>query len=124
MNIPKEHQAVMPYLILKGAKRFSDFAETVFDAKRLHVSHREDGKTIMHAEVQIEDSTIMFADSTEQYPQQTANLFVYVTDADTSYQKALDHGAISVMPLSDKDYGRTCGIKDPCGNTWWITSVK
>lgn len=124
MNIPQEHQAVMPYLILKGAKKFVDFTETVFGAKVIHTTLRDDGKTVMHAEVQIEGSTIMFAESTDQYAQQTSNMFVYVSDADASYQKALDHGAVSVMPPSDKEYGRACGVKDPCGNTWWITGVK
>jgi len=28
------------------------------------------------------------------------------------------------MQLSDQSYGRTCGVKDPCGNSWWITSVE
>lgn len=124
MNIPQQHQAVMPYLILKGAKKFIDFTETVFGAIVIHTTHREDGKTVMHAEIQIDGSTIMFAESTEEYTPQTANMFVYVPDADAAYQKALDHGAVSVMPLSDKDYGRTCGVKDPCGNTWWITAVR
>lgn len=124
MKIPEQHQAVMPYLILKGTKKFIDFVETVFGAKLINTVYREDGKTIMHAEIQIEGSTIMFAEANEQYPQQTAHLFVYVADADISYQKALDHGAISVMSLSNQDYGRTCGVKDLCGNTWWITAVR
>ena len=38
-------------------------------------------------------------------------------------EKALQAGATSVMPPADQDYGRSCGVKDPCGNTWWITSV-
>ena len=85
---------------------------------------REDGHTIMHAEVNINGSVIMFAESTEQYPVQTANLFVYVDDADKSYATALQNGATSVNEPADQSYGRSCGIKDPHGNTWWITSVK
>jgi len=49
---------------------------------------------------------------------------VYVEDADAAYKLALDNGATSLMPPADQDYGRTCGVKDPFGNTWWITSVK
>ena len=45
-------------------------------------------------------------------------------NADESYKKAIDEGATTVMELSDQDYGRTCGVSDPFGNTWWITSVK
>ena len=35
----------------------------------------------------------------------------------------IDAGATTVMGLSDQDYGRTCGLTDPLGNVWWITSV-
>lgn len=124
MNIPSTHQHVMPYLILNHAVKFYDFVETVFDAVTLHMEKRDDTDTIRHGEVKIGNSTIMFANSTPEWEAQTANLFIYVEDADASYQKALDHGAISVMSLKDEEYGRTCGVKDPTGNIWWITSVK
>jgi PhnB protein len=29
-----------------------------------------------------------------------------------------------VLPLSDQNYGRSGGVKDPAGNIWWITSVQ
>jgi uncharacterized glyoxalase superfamily protein PhnB len=85
---------------------------------------REDGKTIMHSEIQIGGSTIMFADTTEQIKEQVAGLFIYVENADETYKKAIDAGATTVMELSNQDYGRTCGVNDPFGNTWWITTVK
>ena len=124
MNIPNSHQTVMPYLILKDAGRFLDFADSVFDTETLHKTMREDDKTIRHGEIKIGDSTIMFGNSSPEWEASPANLFVYVEDADATYQKALDHGAISMMDLKDESYGRTCGVKDPCGNVWWITSVK
>jgi hypothetical protein len=27
------------------------------------------------------------------------------------------------MPPADQSYGRSAGVNDPFGNTWWITSV-
>ncbi|KYG79672.1 glyoxalase [Roseivirga seohaensis] len=123
MKIPEGHQSVMPYLILPEAENFSEFAKQVFDAKVSLTRLREDEKTIMHSELIVGNSTIMFAGATEQFSPQTANLFVYVNNADETYKKALDNGASSVMGLSDQDYGRTCGVSDPFGNTWWITSV-
>lgn len=124
MNIPASHQRVMPYLILKNADKFNDFAQSVFDAETLHKTLREDNKTIRHGEIKIGDSTIMFGNSTSEWEACPGNLFIYVEDADETYQKALDHGAISIMDLKDEEYGRTCGVKDPSGNIWWITSVK
>lgn len=123
MNIPEGYQAVMPYLILKNAEKFIDFTHKVFDAKVLNKHLREDGHTIMHAEVNISGSIIMFAESTEQYAVQTANLFVYVDNADATYAAALKNGATSVNELADQPYGRSGGVKDPNGNTWWITSA-
>lgn len=124
MNIPIGHQVVMPYLILKNAEDFIQFTCQAFDAELTFSRLREDSDYIMHAEIQISGGTIMFADATDQWAEQTANMFVYVPDADTTYQRAISAGATSIMPPSDQNYGRACGVKDPSGNTWWITSVK
>ncbi|OCB75952.1 glyoxalase [Flavobacterium piscis] len=124
MNLPSGHQTIMPYLILKGASRFIDFCKKVFDAKDSNQQVLRDDGTVMHAEIIVNGSTIMVTDETKDWSQQNANLFVYVPDADETYQKALDNGATSLMGLSDQDYGRTCGVTDPFGNIWWITSVK
>jgi len=124
MNLPSGHQTIMPYLILKGASRFIDFCKKVFDTKDSNQQVLRDDGTVMHAEIILNGSTIMVTDETKDWSQQNANLFVYVPDADETYQKALDNGATSLMGLSDQDYGRTCGVTDPFGNIWWITSVK
>lgn len=124
MNIPSSHQRVMPYLILKNARQFYDFAQSVFDAETLNKTMHADNETIRHGEIKIGDSTIMFSNSTPDWAPNPASLFIYVEDADDIFQKALDHGAVSIMELKNEDYGRTCGIKDSSGNIWWITSVK
>lgn len=123
MEIPKGHTAVMPYLILNDAPGFIGFTENVFGATQTHKSLRENTTVIMHAEIVINGSTIMFAEATEQYSKVTANLFVYVDNADETYKKALTHGATALMELSNQSYGRTCGITDPYGNVWWITAI-
>lgn len=78
----------------------------------------------MHSEIQINGSTIMFCEATEEWKVQPANLFVYVENADASYKKAIDAGATTIMELNDQDYGRTCGVEGPVGNVWWITSIQ
>ncbi len=123
MKIPQTHQAVMPYLILNGALQFIDFTKKVFNAGLTSSSMREDNKTVAHSEIQISGSTIMFAEATDQWKAATANLFVYVENADETYNKAIANGAKALMELSNQDYGRTGGVTDPFGNVWWITSV-
>ncbi len=123
MNIPSTHQSVMPYLMVAGAAGFSVFAAQVFGATVTMSRLREGSNVVMHSELQIGGSTIMYCDATEQWAPQTANLFVYVPNADDTYAAALAAGATVVMEPNTQDYGRTCGVTDPYGNTWWITSV-
>lgn len=123
MKIPKGHQTIMPYLMLNGASKFQDFTKAVFGSTETLLRLREDGETIMHSEIQINGETIMFCEATNDWKEQTANLFIYVNDADKTFKKAVEAGAEIIMPLRTEDYGRTCGIKDPFGNTWWITST-
>lgn len=119
---PEGYPTVMPYLILKHAANFFLFTQNVFGAKEAYREMRDD-KVLRHGEVRIGDSIIMFAESTEQFAPSTAGMFVYVENADETYQKALKEGAVSIMPPADQSYGRSCGVSDPFGNTWWITST-
>jgi PhnB protein len=120
MNLPKGYQTVMPYLILRDVAAFIDFTQKVFGAEELAVYRNEDG-SIMHAEIQIGGSTIMMGQSNDDWGVQNAGLYINVENTDSTFQKALDEGAIVIMPVENKDYGRTSGVKDPQGNTWWIT---
>ena len=120
--MPDNYPTVSPYLIIKNAAVFIQFMQDVFNATLVN-NHMRDENIIMHAELKIGNSMIMLADSTSQYPPDTAGLFIYVEDADSTYNTALEKGATSVTALSDQPYGRTGGVKDPFGNTWWITSV-
>lgn len=122
LNIPAGYQRIMPYLIVKGAPAFFTFMQTVFGATE-KMKVMRDEHTYMHAEMQIGEATIMFTDATEQYPVQNAGLFIYVQDCDGTYQKALDNGASNIMPPANQDYGRSCGVQDAFGNTWWITQA-
>ncbi len=122
MNIPVGHQAVMPYLMLEDAKAFIAFIKEVFDAELTHETYNEDG-TAAHCEANINGGTIMFSNSRGEWKTATANMFVYVSDADTVFAKALAAGATSVMEIADLDYGRSGGFADPHGNVWWVTAA-
>jgi len=99
-----------------------NFMITVFDATEKMKVMRDDAN-LMHGELFIGDSCVMCAEASADYGSQPAGMFIYVDDCDVRYQKALDNGATSVMPPADQEYGRSCGIKDPFGNTWWITTA-
>lgn len=120
MNLPKGYQTVMPYLVLKDVAAFLEFAEAVFGASELS-RHKDEEGSIRHAEIQIGGSTIMMGQSNENWPSENAGLFIYVENANFTFRTAIEHGATEIMPVENKDYGRTAGVKDPQGNTWWIT---
>ncbi len=122
LQVPENYQAVMPYLILKGAASFIAFAKEVFGAK-VALQEMKDKDIVMHAEIKIGDSTVMIAEATADYEPQNAGLFVYVKDADAAIKHAIELGAELILEISNKPYGKSGGIKDPFGNTWWITSV-
>jgi PhnB protein len=125
MNIPEQYNQIMPYLVVKGAIHFKQFMQTVFDATVQLTVPAENG-TIMHGELRIGNGVIMYGEASEQFPIMNAGMFIYVGNADSTYKKALATGAVTVpgQEPSDKEYGRTCGVTDPFGNIWWITSVK
>ena len=124
MYIPPSHQNVMVYLILKNALGFANLTKKVFGATLL-VSHvRPETDEILHGEVQIGKSTIMFAESSDQFPVQTSHLFVYVDDVDQTYQEVIDFGGIAITKVAEQEYGRSGGVMDPFGNTWWITTMQ
>lgn len=121
-TMPQGYQTVMPYLIIDKASDFIQFATNVFDAKERLKIMRDDDK-IMHAEIEIGESVIMLADTTNDFAKNTAGLFINVINADATMQKAVNEGGMIILPLEDRDYGRGGGVVDPFGNTWWITSM-
>lgn len=118
---PDYYRTVMPYLIVEDAAAFLEFTKTVFGAEEKMNTRDKEG--IRHAEITIGDSTIMLGQSGGPWEPQPAGLYINVDSADETYQKALNAGATTIMELSNENYGRTCGVLDPSGNTWWITSA-
>jgi len=76
----------------------------------------------MHAELMISGTMIMVADATEQWGPSNNSLFIWVDDADTTFIRAIENGAVCLMNLANFETRRISGIKDRFGNIWWITS--
>lgn len=121
LSIPQGMQQVMPYLIIPDPEALLLFMKEVLNATERRIERREDG-SFGHAEVAIGDSVIMFSGTASELDASPAGLFVYVADADAAFARALGLGAKELMPVSDQPYGRSGGVKDTNGNTWWITA--
>lgn len=120
--IPDGYRTVTPYLLVKGAARFIEFATKALAAQ---VVRRSDGPggLVMNAELRIGDSMLMCADAKPEWPAQPSSFYLYVTDADAWHRRAVDAGAQSVMEPQDQFYGdRNAGVKDPFGNQWWFAT--
>lgn len=117
---PEGYNSVSPYLIVSGADATINFLKRVFDAEEIRRFPDEEGK-IRHAEVRIDDTVVMIADSAEGWQPVPSHVHVYVADVDDAYQRALEAGAESVQePLKKDDPDKRGGVKDAGGTTWWI----
>lgn len=121
---PEGYTSVSPYLVADGAQRVIDFLAAAFDARPLRRYDMPDG-TIMHAEVRIQDSVVMIGDGGDAFPPFPAFVHVYVPDVDEAYRRAIEAGGSSVEEPTHKegDPDRRGGVKDPAGNTWWISTM-
>jgi len=119
---PAEYHTVTPYLVVNGAEQLMAFIVDVLDGTETVRMAGPDGR-IAHAEMRVGDSRIMLADAPEPDAVASAMLHLYAPDSDSTYQRAIEAGAISLREPQDEFYGdRMGGIKDPSGNMWWIAS--
>lgn len=118
---PAGYNSVSPYFIVDGAQKLMDLLNKLFNAKELRRYIMPDG-TIMHAEMQIDDSVIMLGNSSEQYPPITLVMHVYVPNVDEIFEKAIKLGCVSMEAPKQRegDPDRRGTFKDFAGNTWSI----
>ena len=116
------YRTVTPYLVVPDADREIRFLKAAFDAVEVQCDRNPDG-TVMHAELRIGDSLVMLGQAGGPYGPKPAALYLWVSDVDARYAKALAAGATSEAAPEDKPYGhRNGGVVDQNGVTWWIGS--
>ena len=121
-SAPENYHTITPYFTVDDADRLIEFLTTVFGASVIKESRYENNR-IQHARLRIGNSIIMLNQSTEAYPVITSQMHLFVADTDATYAKALRSGAVTLMEPNDRPHGdRMAGIKDPCGNIWWIAT--
>ncbi len=119
---PTGYTSVSPYLVTENAEAVIAFLEASFAGSLIQRLDRPDG-SIRHAEVQIDDSVVMLGEPDGGWHAVPCHVHLYVPEVDTVYAAALRNGGESVQePVQDGDPDRRGGVKDPGGNTWWISS--
>ena len=132
--VPEGFHTVTPSFTFKDSLKAIAFYQKAFGAKSLGAFPSPDGKSTMHAVMQIGNSILMMGDempnsecarSAETTGSSPISLFVYVNDADAAFKQAVGAGAEAVTPVNDMFWGDRCGtVKDPFGYQWMIATHK
>ncbi len=117
---PEGYHSITPYFTVANADELIDFLVAAFDASIVIVKRYADDK-IQHARLRIGDSIVMVNESSEDYPVNVSQMYLYVENADASFAKALATGASKLMEPNDRPhFYRLAGVRDQCVNIWWI----
>ena len=131
--IPEGNHTITAGLVVRGGKKAIEFYKSAFGAKELGIMYGLDGRSIMHAELQIGDTKIYIGDESPEMgavsPQtlggSAVSLNIYTEDCDALFKRAVAAGATVKMPLADMFWGDRYGkITDPFGHNWGIATHK
>jgi PhnB protein len=127
--IPDGFHTVTPGIVVARGVEALDFYQRAFGAeviRRLVM----DGK-LMHSELRIGDSIVTLSDEFPEYgiaapdPEapSASSLMIYVEDAGTLQDRAVDAGATLLNKVSDQFHGDRAGsIRDPYGHRWILAT--
>jgi PhnB protein len=112
---PEGWHTITSRLVARDAQQLVEFLKHVFCATG---DYRADSPCILN----IGDSKVMVSE-TGIRPPSAAFLYVYVSDTDATYTRALQAGARSLERPSAMPYGdRRAMVEDRWGNTWQIAT--
>ena len=115
---PDGWHTVTPRIVVRDPKGLVGFLKRVFQA------HGE-FRAAQPSEIRIGDSVVMISGDDDLRHLMPAFLYVYVDDTDSTFERAIDSGAILMEEPADMPYGdRRAMVKDAWGNTWQIATHK
>ena len=108
-----------------------EFYKWFFGATERFAMPKPDGKGVMHAELLIGDSIIMMGEENPSEPCKSAetlggspvSFYIYLENVDEAFQRALEAGAETRMPVQDMFWGDRVGtVQDPFGYSWSLAT--
>ncbi len=128
--IPDGLYTLTPHITVKNASEAIEFYKRAFGAEE--TMRNEMAGLVAHAQLRIGDSVLMvndeFPDLGAKAPTAEGSgvvLHLYVEDVDAWFQRAIDAGGESQMPVQDTFWGDRYGmLKDPYGHRWSIATHK
>ena len=128
--IPEGYHSVTPYLYVKGAAAALEFWKTALGAVETVRMAGPDG-SIMHGEMKIGDSLLMFAEENDAWGNKSPTTLggpsggfcIYLENVDEAFARAVEAGATVKMPVADQFYGDRSGtVVDPFGHVWTLAT--
>jgi uncharacterized glyoxalase superfamily protein PhnB len=121
VNVPEGYNTINPFIITKEASKILEFLKKVFGAKEVKEAFTMDTDgLLLHAELRIGDSTVMIADTKEDWPFTPSLLQIYVEDVADTLQRAEALGA-RIVTKPTAFYGDIFSrFVDPWNNLWWV----
>jgi PhnB protein len=127
-----KYPKIVPHLVVKGGLEAIKFYEQALEAEAENVMMAEDGKRVMHAELEINDGTVFLCDEFPEFSSSTvapptagnASVAIHLElkkpkHVDAAIAQAVAHGADIIMAADDMFWGARYGrIRDPFGHVW------
>jgi PhnB protein len=122
--LPKGFNTITPNIVATEAEGAVAFLKMAFGAVENYRLTMSDGK-LAHCELKVGDSILNIGAAMEGWPAQGLVAQIYVEDSDAVFERAVQAGAMIIMPMTDMFFGSREGrISDPFGNVWTIATLK
>ncbi len=126
---------VIPHLVVEDAAAALAFYAQALGATEVMRVPAEDGKRLLHAEIEVNGARVYLRDHFPEFAQgsagcsrqepptrlggSSATLHLEVVDCDAAMARAADAGATVTMPAEDAFWGARYGqVVDPFGHAW------
>jgi uncharacterized glyoxalase superfamily protein PhnB len=129
--IPKGMHTVTPSMTLASCAKAIDFYKRALGAEEIDRFMAPDGKSVWHAALKIGDSVVFMADEMQGMGgpapgpgrPSPVRMWLYLTDCDAAFKRAVDAGAKPKMQPEEMFWGDRCGsIIDPFGYEWTLAT--
>ena len=130
--IPDGFNSLSAHIIVNDGPAAIEFYKKALGAQEVSRMMSPDGKTLMHAQLKIGNSTLMLAGefppnclSPKNRGGSSVFLHIYTENADALFDRAVAAGCKINMPMSDTFWGDRYGqVEDPYGHQWSLATHK
>jgi PhnB protein len=132
--VAHQAQTIFPHLVVDNASAALEFYKKGLGASELMRMPAEDGKRLMHAEIEVNGSRIFLVDDFPEFREQCGNamdkppktlggttvaIHIEVPNCDDAVNRMATAGATVTMPPWDAFWGARYGrVVDPFGHSW------